>query len=128
MHIWDTGGSEKFRSMISLYYKDAAAAIICYDVMEEKSFQSVQYWINEMLNNNSNIDGDDNFIMALAGNKSDVDPQFKKINFNVAKETAVKHEMILGETSAKNGDGIQSLFKKVAERIVEKQRAKDNKD
>jgi GTPase SAR1 family protein len=27
LHIWDTGGSEKFRSMIKLYYKDAAAAI-----------------------------------------------------------------------------------------------------
>ncbi len=38
MHIWDTGGSEKFRSMVSLYYKDAAAAIICYDIQEEKTF------------------------------------------------------------------------------------------
>jgi Rab family protein len=32
LHIWDTGGSEKFRAMIKLYYKDAAAAIICYDL------------------------------------------------------------------------------------------------
>ena len=38
MHIWDTGGSEKFRSMINLYYKDAKAAIICYDLGDDKSF------------------------------------------------------------------------------------------
>ena len=45
LHIWDTGGSEKFRAMIKLYYKDAAAAIICYDLAEEKTFNSVYYWI-----------------------------------------------------------------------------------
>jgi len=48
MHIWDTGGSDRFRAMVSLYYRDAAAAIICYDVKDEKSFESVHYWVNEM--------------------------------------------------------------------------------
>lgn len=38
LHIWDTGGSEKFRAMVNLYYKEAAAAIICYDISDEKSF------------------------------------------------------------------------------------------
>jgi len=41
LHIWDTGGSERFRTMVSLYYRDAAAAIICYDVTDEASFESV---------------------------------------------------------------------------------------
>ena len=79
MHIWDTGGSEKFRSMISLYYKDAAAAIICYDISDEKTFNSVHYWINEMINNHNSES--ENFVMALAGNKVDIDPAQKKINF-----------------------------------------------
>lgn len=78
MHIWDTGGSEKFRSMISLYYKDAAAAIICYDLSDEKSFNSVHYWVNEMINNNNSES--DNFVMSLAGNKADIDPAQKKIS------------------------------------------------
>jgi small GTP-binding protein len=104
MHIWDTGGSEKFRSMISLYYKDAAAAIICYDVSDEKSFNSVHYWINEMHNNNNN--DSENFVMALAGNKSDLDPAQKKISFQTAKELAKKHNMIFAESSAKTGEGV----------------------
>ena len=70
MHIWDTGGSERFRSMVSLYYRDAAAAIICYDLSDDKSFTSVHFWINEMVNNNDK----DDFVMALAGNKCDIDP------------------------------------------------------
>ena len=41
LHIWDTGGSEKFRSMISLYYRDAVGAIICYDVTDDRTFAAV---------------------------------------------------------------------------------------
>ena len=69
LHIWDTGGSERFRSMVSLYYRDAAAAIICYDLTDDKSFSSVHFWINEMINNNDK----DDFVMVLAGNKCDID-------------------------------------------------------
>jgi Ras-related protein Rab-5C len=69
LHIWDTGGSERFRSMVSLYYRDASAAIICYDLSDDKTFTSVHFWINEMVNNNDR----DEFVMALAGNKCDID-------------------------------------------------------
>ena len=117
MHIWDTGGSEKFRSMVSLYYKDAAAAIICYDVANEKSFDSVYYWLNEMVNN-SNNNQNTSFIMALAGNKCDIDPALQKVGLQRAQEVAKKHNMIFMETSAKSGKGVQELFRKVAEKIV----------
>lgn len=102
--------------MVSLYYKDAAAAIICYDMSDEKSFNAVYYWINEMLNNN-NTDSD-SFVLALCGNKSDVDPALKKISFQSAAELAKKHNMILAECSAKTGEGVQQMFKKIAEKIV----------
>jgi GTPase SAR1 family protein len=62
--------------MIKLYYKDAAAAIICYDVSDEKTFNSVYYWINQMIENTSEGGG---FVMALAGNKCDLDPSQIKI-------------------------------------------------
>ncbi len=70
MHIWDTGGHERFRSMINMYYRDAIGAIICYDLTNEASFKSVEYWVNEMkANTTADQDG---FIMALAGNKVDL--------------------------------------------------------
>lgn len=55
--------------MVSLYYREASAAIICYDISDDKSFQSVHFWINEMINNNDK----DEFVLALAGNKCDID-------------------------------------------------------
>lgn len=68
LHIWDTGGSDRFRSLVSMYYRDAVAAIICYDISNERSFQSVNYWTNEMQQKN-NVD---NFIIGLAANKCDL--------------------------------------------------------
>ena len=73
--------------MVSLYYKDAAAAIICYDIGDERTFQSVHFWINEMVNNNDK----EEFVMALAGNKSDLEPTLKKITLPMADELAKKH-------------------------------------
>ena len=69
MHIWDTAGHERFRSMINMYYRDTVGAVICYDISNEHSFKSVSYWINEMKKNKV---GDQDFILVLAGNKSDL--------------------------------------------------------
>ena len=69
MHIWDTGGSDRFRSLVSMYYRDAVAALICYDVTNERSFESVGFWTNEMQQKNNMS----NFVIALAGNKCDID-------------------------------------------------------
>ena len=41
LHIWDTGGHEKFRAMVRMYYRDAVGAIICYDITNENSYSSV---------------------------------------------------------------------------------------
>jgi len=68
MHIWDTGGSDRFRSLVSMYYRDAIAAIICYDLTNEHSFKSVDYWTNEMKQKNNMS----NFIISLSANKCDM--------------------------------------------------------
>ena len=68
MHIWDTGGSDRFRSLVSMYYRDAIAAVICYDLSNDRTFQSVNYWTNEMQQKNNVGD----FVLAVAGNKCDM--------------------------------------------------------
>ena len=48
LHLWDTGGAERFRSLANLYYKEAAVAILTYDVTNEQSLESLEYWIEEL--------------------------------------------------------------------------------
>ena len=67
---------------MQMYYRDAVAAIICYDVTREDSFDSVSYWVNEMKTKN-NLQ---NFVVALAGNKCDAPSEEWEIKEERVKE------------------------------------------
>lgn len=50
--IWDTAGQEKFRALAKVFYKNAAACILVYDITNRKSFEEIKaYWMNEVKNN-----------------------------------------------------------------------------
>ena len=79
LHIWDTGGQEQFRSMMALYYRGADAALICFDLGNAKSFDSVNYWANEM---GEKCNNDRQYtVLGLAGNKCDMEESSKVIPF-----------------------------------------------
>ena len=116
LHIWDTGGQEQFRSMMSLYYRGADAALICFDLTSGKTFESVEYWIGEMEKNCNN--DQQNYVLAMAGNKSDIDESKKQVSYAKANELSKSNDMIYHETSAKTGDGAQELFMNLINKII----------
>ena len=110
LHIWDTSGQDRFRSMTNLYYRDAQVAILTYDVTNEQSLDSLTYWLKEL---NDKVD-QDNMLLCLAGNKNDVDAKDKRVATIKGKEFADSHNMIFFETSAKTGAGVKELFQVIA--------------
>ena len=119
LHIWDTGGQEKFRSMASLYYKDAVAAILVYDVSNPETLDSLDYWINELNNNADNK----NIIFSVAGNKCDLPNDMKKISNSEGKNFCKeKNVPIFNETSAKTGVGVKELFTSLAQKVYDIQK------
>ena len=119
LHIWDTGGQEKFRSMASLYYKDAVAAILVYDVSNAETLESLDYWVKEL---NENIDNT-NFIISVAGNKCDLPNENKQLSLNDGKKFCKDKDIpIFSETSAKTGVGVKELFNALAQKVYEAQR------
>ena len=119
LHIWDTGGQEKFRSMASLYYKDAVAAILVYAVSNKESVESLEYWVTELKKNVDNT----NFIISLAGNKCDLSNEVKTVSYNDGKNFCKEKDIpIFCETSAKTGVGVKELFTSVAQKVYEAQR------
>jgi Ras-related protein Rab-6A len=38
LNLWDTAGQERFKSLIPSYIKDAAVAIVIYDITSRQSF------------------------------------------------------------------------------------------
>ena len=110
LHIWDTSGQDRFRSMTNLYYRDAQVAILTYDVTNEQSLESLTYWLKEL---NDKVD-QDNMLLCLAGNKNDVDANQKRVQTAKGKEFAEKNNMLFYETSAKTGAGVKELFQAIA--------------
>ena len=48
LFIWDTAGQEMYRSMIKMYYRRVAVALIVYDVGDRNSFESLDQWIQDV--------------------------------------------------------------------------------
>ena len=118
LHIWDTSGQDRFRSMTNLYYRDAQVAILTYDITNESSFNSIEFWIKELRYKVEN----ENMILCLVGNKCDVNIDQRKITTNKGKTYANENNMIFYETSAKTGEGVKDLFVNIANRVYELQK------
>ena len=117
-HFWDTGGQERFRSMASLYYKDASAAILCYDIGNIESLNAIEYWIQELNDNASSPNGLP-IVLSIAGNKCDIDQGLRKVSYDDLKSFARRNNIdIYYETSAKNDIGIKELIYSLGERII----------
>lgn len=49
INLWDTIGQEQYRSLTKIFYKDAAAAILVYDITRKDSFLELKnYWYDQV--------------------------------------------------------------------------------
>ena len=46
LHIMDTSGQERFKSLSQSYYKKADGVIFVFDVTNKESFEAIKYWLN----------------------------------------------------------------------------------
>ena len=103
--IWDTAGQERFRSVNSIFYKEAYICIMVYDITKEESFQSVkEYWYNTVKEN-----AIDEIIFGVAGNKIDLYEE-EKINQEEVKKFCDSIGATFKVTSAKENSYIDDLF------------------
>ena len=84
--------------------------ILAYDVTNESSLDSLNYWLNE-LNDKVEID---NMLLCLVRNKTDVDQSEKRVPTAKGKAFAEQHNMLFYETSAKTCVGVKELFQAIA--------------
>ena len=54
LNIWDTAGSERFRSMVAMYYRGVTSCMIVYDVTNKESFEDVEGWVKQLENESKN--------------------------------------------------------------------------
>ncbi|KAJ1497815.1 hypothetical protein HMI55_005282, partial [Coelomomyces lativittatus] len=107
--IWDTAGQERFYSLAQMYYRNAAAAVLVYDITSMATFERAKVWIKDLETRAS-----PNIVIALAGNKLDLlhpDSGFtREVPTDLAQTYAKEAGLLFFETSAKDGTGVDEIF------------------
>ncbi|KAL5535313.1 VPS21 [Sanghuangporus sanghuang] len=142
--IWDTAGQERFHSLAPMYYRNAQAAVVVYDVTKASSLEKAKSWVKELQRQ-----ANPNIVIALAGNKLDlVQPKSpaadgtsidgdepddatatpgeagaaesevpRAVPTEEAQAYAQEAGLLFFETSAKTGEGVVELFTDIAKKI-----------
>ena len=109
LQIWDTCGQEEYRSLIQNFYRNASLAILVYSIDKRTSFENLEVWLNEIKGR-----GSPDVKIFLVGNKIDLSEN-REVSIEEGQKFYEDHKLNLFiETSAKSGENVQELFKKVA--------------
>lgn len=123
--IWDTSGQERYRALTKLYYKDASAVIMVYDITQKRTFTEIQnFWMQEVRSN-----GTEDVIIAIVANKSDL-YEYEQVDEGDARKYAKSLGLLFHQTSAKNGEGIENLFREIGKKyfiLKDKKKSMKNK-
>ncbi|PKS12660.1 hypothetical protein jhhlp_000868 [Lomentospora prolificans] len=119
--IWDTAGQERFASLAPMYYRNAQAALVVYDLTKPASLIKAKHWVAELQRQAS-----PGIVIALVGNKLDLaddeadgDDNARKVPTDEAKAYADDESLLFFETSAKTGHNVENVFTAIANAIPE---------
>jgi len=116
--IWDTAGQERFHALGPIYYRDADAALLVYDITDTDSFKRIQLWVREL----RKMVGSE-IQLTIAGNKLDLERQ-RVVSKQEAAEYAESVGALYSETSAKLGKGIEEVFTSLGKRLLQARASK----
>ena len=126
--IWDTAGQERFASLAPMYYRNAQAALVVYDLTKPTSLIKAKHWVAELQRQAS-----PGIVIALVGNKLDLTndaeaddgddaddgADARKVSTEEAKTYADEESLLFFETSAKTGTNVSEVFTAIANAIPE---------
>ena len=113
MQVWDTAGTEKFRVITRTYYQGSSGIIIAYDCSDQRSFDNVSKWLEQIKNN-----VDDEIPKILVACK--IDRPDRKISRADGENIANNLKLRYFETSAKSNIGIEETFEYLAKLCFER--------
>lgn len=119
--IWDTAGQERFQSLAPMYYRNAQAALVVYDITKPASFIKARHWVKELHEQASK-----DITIALVGNKYDLaendnenenEESLRKVSVEEGKNLADEEGLLFYETSAKSSHNVNDVFIGIGSKI-----------
>ena len=116
--IWDTCGSENFRSVTKQYYRGADGAIVIFDLTDQNSFNDLKKWIKDIKNY-----GEKDIQILIVGNKLDLFNQ-RKVTQSQANNFCKENNYKYIESSAKDGTNLLKIFEELTFDLTNKHQQK----
>ena len=114
LEIWDiAGGQAPMESFTAMYYRDADACIMVFDMTERSSFENITTVWNHALEQK----GPKQLVKVIVGNKSEDDEQIQVKQEEIEK-VATELGAIHFIVSAKKNRGLNDVFQKVGEKLI----------
>ncbi|XP_078688063.1 uncharacterized protein LOC144920073 [Branchiostoma floridae x Branchiostoma belcheri] len=116
--LWDTAGVERMLSLTENYYRKAVGVLLVYDVMDRETFDNLEHtWVPSVTLRNNRVKA------FLVGNKSDLTTESAEV---VSEEEVQTYSRtcpldVVGtfRVSAKTCAGVEEMFAKLAESVLE---------
>ena len=119
--VTDTSGEERFRSIAKGFYRKAKFAILVFDITNRQSFESLQFWVDEAIENGQEIK------FVLVGNKIDLRTE-ESISIEETNAFAQKIGSIACLTSALTFDGIDDLSDRIVDLFMKKEAQEEKEE
>ncbi|XP_070193751.1 ras-related protein Rab-7L1-like [Littorina saxatilis] len=118
LQLWDIAGQERFTSMTRVYYKDAHACIVMFDLSQKNTFQNAVRWKKDLDSKCQLADGAAVPCLLLA-NKCDLGQ--REVEQEEVEEMCKEHDFLgWSETSVKEGTMIDESMNYLIEEMMSK--------
>eukprot|EP01080_Neovahlkampfia_damariscottae_P000357 gene357-6771_t len=116
LHLWDIAGQERFGNMTRVYYKQAVAAIVVFDITDAESFEGVKMWKKDIDSKVFLPDDQTPIPTLLIANKYDLE---NKIDIDLDEFCKENNFIGYHQTSALSGDGVDNAMNVLITKILE---------
>ncbi|KAJ8978818.1 hypothetical protein NQ317_018908 [Molorchus minor] len=104
LQIWDTAGQERFKAMVPMFYRNANAALLLFDITSKTSFESMKGWVTELRGN-----VDDPMVLVVVGNKVDM-AEVRQVSNDEAMQYSRSIDASYLECSAKTDQAVYACL------------------
>jgi len=114
LQIWDFGGEERFRFLLSQYCKGANGAFFLYDITKSLTLDHLPDWTQIIREHAGDIP------IMLIGSKKDLE-EFRDVSTEDGDLAAKKYNLTsVMELSSKTGENVEQAFEIMTKILIEK--------
>jgi small GTP-binding protein len=113
LQLWDLGGQDRFRFMLSSYCLGATGALLLFDLTRMSSLDDLGEWVSEVLRKQNPA-----LPILCCGTKADV-VEDRSVPYDMGVSTAKALNCFgYAEVSAKTGQNVERVFELLVDKII----------